>query len=76
MSIQEHDRVVLKRDVHELAMQAGDVGIVVDVYAGGAGFEVEFCTLTGETIGVVTLKADQVRPVSTADVAHARRRAG
>jgi len=73
---QELQRVVLTTDLPDHGLAEGDVGTVVDVYAGGEGYEVEFLTLTGETIGVVTVTADQVRAVSGSDVTHARKLAG
>ena len=36
------------------------------------GYEVEFMTLDGETLAVVSLFADQVRPVGRREIAHAR----
>ena len=50
---QELQRVVLTTDLPEHGLAEGDVGTVVDVYAGGEGYEVEFVTLTGETVGVL-----------------------
>ena len=38
----------------------------------GAAYEVEFVTLGGETIAVVTLSADAVRPITGREIAHAR----
>ena len=70
--IREHDRVVLNRDVSEHRLARGDVGTVVHIYKDGNAFEVEFITLTGETIGVVTLEADDLRPVKKREIAHAR----
>jgi len=40
------------------------------VYQGGAGYEVEFMTLDGETIAVVTLNGVQVRPIQRGEIAH------
>lgn len=74
--IKELDSVVLQTDLAEHGLRAGDVGTVVLVHQNGAGFEVEFCTLTGETIDVVTVDAAQVRPVARHDIAHTRRLAG
>lgn len=74
--IKELDRIVLTKSLREHGLKAGDIGTVVDVYAGGEGFEVEFCTLTGETIAVATLTADQVRPVESGEIPAARRIAG
>jgi uncharacterized protein DUF4926 len=49
------------------------VGWVVLVHVGGAGYEVEFVTLDGETVSVETVPADMVRPVRRREIAHARR---
>ena len=70
--IGEHDRVVLKTDVPADGLKAGDVGTVVHLYADGRGYEVEFVTLDGCTAAVVTLEAEQVRPVSPREITHAR----
>jgi hypothetical protein len=70
--INEHDCVVLTRDVPEESLQAGDIGTVVHIHQGGAGYEVEFMTLTGETLAVVTLLPAQIRPIARRDVAHVR----
>lgn len=71
--IKELDPVVLTKDLLEHGLQAGDVGCVVMIHAAGAGYEVEFVTLTGETVSVVTVPADSVRPVQQKEIAHARR---
>jgi hypothetical protein len=75
-AIPEHDQAVLTVDLPHLGLRAGDVGVVVHVHAGGAAYEVEFCTHAGRTIAIETLTAEQVRPVAAEDVVHARRRAG
>lgn len=66
------DRVVLTTDLLELNLRNGDLGTVVLVHGGGAGFEVEFVTLGGETLSVVTLECDRVRPVRHGEIAHVR----
>ena len=70
--IKEHDTVVLTEDVPYKGLTAGDVGTVVHVHNNGEGYEVEFMTLTGQTIAVASLLADQVRSVTRQDVAHVR----
>jgi hypothetical protein len=70
--INEHDLVVLTANLPNEGLQAGDIGTVVHIHAEGAGFEVEFVTLTGQTIAVVSLLAAQVRPVAQRDLAHVR----
>ena len=69
MKIKEHDCVVLKRDLPAENLQAGDVGAVVHIHKGGAAYEVEFVTLTGRTIAVVTVEASHLRPVVLSSVA-------
>lgn len=70
--IAEHDRAILLVDLPDQQLRAGDVGVVVHAYADGAAYEIEFFTLDGQTIDVVTVEADQIRPVSRRDVLHAR----
>ena len=74
--INEHDRVVLTEDVPRKGLKAGDVGTVVHIHAGGEAYEVEFICLDGQTVAVVTLKANQVRSIKTGEIAHARELAG
>jgi len=69
--IKELDTVVLTADLADLGLQRGDLGTIVLVH-GQAGYEVEFMTLDGETIAVVSLRPDQVRPVSRREIAQAR----
>jgi hypothetical protein len=72
MKIKEHDCVVLKSDLPGEQLEAGDVGTVAHVHQGGAAYEVEFTTLDGRTLTVVTVESQQLRPVSRRDVAHVR----
>ena len=59
--IKEHDVVVLTQDLPEDRLKAGDVGTVVHIHRGGAGYTVEFMTLSGRTIAVTTVMASHVR---------------
>ena len=70
--IQELDSVVLTTDLPEYGLKSGDIGTVVLVHRGGAGYEVEFVTLDGETVAVVSVSAEQVRPVGENEIAHVR----
>jgi len=72
--IREHDRVVLLADLPEKELAVGDVGTVVHVYAEGNAYEVEFMTLVGESVAVVTLPVESVREVLQDEVTHARQR--
>jgi hypothetical protein len=70
--IQELDCVALTTDVPEYGLAKGDIGTVVLVHKEGEAFEVEFMTLQGETVAVVTLWANQVRPLGPDDMGNAR----
>ncbi|WP_395093511.1 DUF4926 domain-containing protein [Armatimonas sp.] len=70
--IQELDQVVLMTDLMDDGLQSGDIGTVVLVHRGGKGYEVEFISLSGETIAVVSVFANQVRPTGKFEIAHAR----
>jgi hypothetical protein len=70
--IREHDTVVLARDLPALALERGDVGVVVHVYEDGAGVEVEFISGAGTTVGVETLERSDVRPLGRGEILHAR----
>jgi hypothetical protein len=70
--IDEMDLVVLKRDLPQQRLAAGDVGTVVLVHQQGAGDEVVFKTLSGDTVAVMTLDASDVRPVEAREIVHAR----
>jgi hypothetical protein len=71
--IKEHDRVVLTIDLTAEKLAAGDVGTVVHVHRNGEAYEVEFVSLNGETVALVTLEHTQVRPVERREITHARR---
>jgi len=62
--IDELDEVVLKLDLPDHGLAAGDIGTVVFVHDEGKGYEVEFMTLDGETIAVATLRTDSSIPTS------------
>lgn len=70
--IREHDCIVLTSDITDDGLQAGDVGTVVHIHRDGAAYEVEFVTLTGQTVAVATVLPSQLRPVSQRDISHAR----
>lgn len=72
--IGEFEKVALTRDLPEENLVAGDAGTVVHVYEGGRGYEVEFFALSGRTLAVSTVMAEDVRPVGDEDVTHARTR--
>ncbi len=72
--INEHDQVVLTVDLPDAQLQAGDLGVVVMIHGDHAGYELEIFGADGHTLDVVTVTADQVRPVSSRDVLRVRER--
>ena len=70
--INELDSVVLTTDLPEHGLAQGDIGTVVLVHEGGKGCTVEFMTLAGHTVAVVTLLANQVRQIASDEIAHVR----
>ena len=69
--MKELDRAVLTTELPKHSLSVGDLGTIVLVH-GNDGYEVEFVTLEGETLAVVSLRADQLRPVEPMEIAHAR----
>ncbi len=73
--IAEHSLVVLKRERVDERLSASDVGAVVHVYDDGKGYEVEFVDGDGRTVALLTLPANEVRPLEPGELLHVRRRA-
>ena len=70
--MKELDSVVLTLDLPEHGLKEGDIGTIVLVHNGGAGYEVEFIALDGETVAVISLPAEEVRSVARREIPHAR----
>jgi len=66
-------RVVLKEDLPDEGLHAGDVGVVVERYPARAGvpegYEVEFFGLDGGTVAVVSVPVTSVRPATPSESA-------
>jgi hypothetical protein len=75
MNVRTLDTVVLKKDLPEHGLRAGDLGAVVEVYEPD-GLEVEFVTASGRTQALVTLQEDDIRSVSDEDMISVRTVAG
>lgn len=69
--MKELGTIVLTSDLPKFGLRAGDLGTVVLVHKHGR-YEVEFITLDGETVAVISLTPEQVRPVGHREIAHAR----
>lgn len=70
--IDELSEVVLNTELPAAGLKPGDLGTVVLVHPGGDAYEVEFMTLDGKTIAVVTLQSSQIRPIAPGEIAHVR----
>lgn len=70
--IEELDTVVLNQNMPDHGLKEGDVGAVVHVYEGGRAFEVEFVTAAGQTLSVVTVEPEKIRPMAATEILHVR----
>lgn len=70
--IKEHDCIVLTEDLPAENLQSGDVGTVVHIHGAGEAFEVEFITLTGQTVALATVLSTQLRSITPNDLSHVR----
>ena len=72
---EEHDQIVLTAAVtgdDGQKLLPGDVGVIVHVHPSGEAFVAEFTSLDGDTIAIATVLPSQARPVTAADLTHAR----
>ncbi|RLB33431.1 MAG: DUF4926 domain-containing protein [Deltaproteobacteria bacterium] len=70
--IKETEIVVLTRDIPDYKLKIGDIGTVVHRYKEEIAFEVEFVNAEGETIAVLTLDRDSIRPITGKEILHVR----
>ena len=70
--IKELDTVVLDVDLPEYHLEKGDIGTVVLIHQNHQGYEVEFITLEGETLVVISLFPSQIRTVQKREIPHVR----
>ena len=70
--INELDTVVLSHDIDEYGLKEGDIGAVVHCYSDGLAFEVEFVTGEGETVAILTLNSQDIRPMHGKEILHVR----
>lgn len=68
----ELDTVVLAHDIRDCGLKKGDMGAIVQIYNNGEAFEVEFVTVEGKTVALLTLKPSDIRKVSKNEILHAR----
>ncbi|HLA69101.1 MAG TPA: DUF4926 domain-containing protein [Bacteroidota bacterium] len=65
------DLVVLQKNLPTHRLKKGDVGTVVHVHPNN-GCEVEFVTLDGKTLAVVSLKSSEIRKAGKRQIPHVR----
>ena len=70
--IKEAEIIVLTRDMPDCKLKIGDIGTVVHRYKEEIAFEVEFVNAEGETIAVLTLDKDSIRPITGKKILHVR----
>lgn len=76
MRFPSFSRVILVKDLPESKLLAGDMGTVVEHHEATPdypeGYEVEFFAGNGESIGVSSVKATDLRSVTRQDILHVR----
>jgi hypothetical protein len=70
--LQELERVALINDLPEHGLKAGDVGMILHVCGDHKGYEVEFVTLNGELVALVSVYPAQIRRLEDDEIASAR----
>ena len=73
--IAEHSLVVLDCEPPHERLNRGAGGTIVHIYEGGRAYEVEFVDGSGHTVALITVNADDVRPIAAGELLHARRTA-
>ena len=71
--MKELERVALTEDLPEHRLKIGDIGMILHIYADHKGYEVEFITLSGELIALVSVYPSQIRQLEQDEIASARR---
>jgi len=71
MKIKLFDTVVLQRNMPDYGIKSGDVGAIVETYEPDA-VEVEFVNGTGKTQALLTLKVEDVRPITENEILSVR----
>jgi hypothetical protein len=62
---------VLTCDLPDHGLKRGDVGTIVLVHET-PGYEIEFMTLMGDTVAVISVSPNQVRSITHREIAHSR----
>ena len=69
-------RVILTHDIREQDLMAGDMGTIVEHHPATGdhpeGYEIECFAGNGETIAVISVSANGIRPATSQEVLHVR----
>ena len=71
--MKELERVALTEDLPAHGLKIGDIGMILHIYGDHKGYEVEFVTLSGELIALVSVYPSQIRQLEQDEIASARR---
>jgi hypothetical protein len=71
--MKELERVALTEDFPEHGLKTGDIGMILHIFGDHKGYEVEFVTLSGELIALVSVYPSQIRQLEQDEIASARR---
>ena len=61
-----------RSDLPEFGLMAGDVGAVVDITPNAKQVTLEFFNFAGDTVAVVPVSINHVRPLGAGEVMHSR----
>lgn len=75
LDIRDLDSAALTHDIPESGLTIGDVGTVVHMYTRDHWL-VEFVDGGGDTVALLELTDQDIRPLGPGDLRHARRRGG
>ena len=71
----EHEQIMLTEDVfgdEREELKSGDAGTIIHIPPNQEALVVEFMSLDGDTLAIATVLPSQVRPVTNADLIHAK----
>ena len=70
--LNELETVVINKDIPEYGLIRGDIGVIVHIYENGSAVEVEFVSGEGSTVGVLTLRKEDLRQIARDEILHVR----
>ena len=71
----EHEQIMFTEDVfgdEGEALKSGDVGTIIHIHPDKEALVVEFMSRDSDTMAIATVLPSQARPVTNADLTHAR----